>query len=142
MSRRYRRGAVDTHRSPYAEVNLINLVDVAFVLLVIFIITAPILQGGVEVALPRADVPPVTSQQDRLIISVTKEGKVFVERTEVSLEAFAQEFPQLLAGSRARFVHIQADQDARYADVLRVIAVVAKSEDIRFGLIAEPTGGR
>ena len=61
-----------------AEINVTSLVDVAFTLLVIFIITAPILQGGVEVAVPRADVQPLTAQDEPFFVSVTPDGRVFV----------------------------------------------------------------
>src|SRR5690606_21767542 len=60
-----------------ADINITNLVDVAFVLLIIFIITAPILQGGVEVELPKADAAPITSP-DAVIVSITKDEKLFV----------------------------------------------------------------
>ncbi|MBI4520415.1 MAG: biopolymer transporter ExbD [Gemmatimonadetes bacterium] len=140
--RRYRSGEIDPGLSVRAEVNLVNLVDVALVLLVIFMITAPMLQGGVEVALPRADVPPITSQEDGLIVTVTKDGKIFVEETEVAPGAFADEFPQLLVGSKAKFVYIKADQEAMYGDVLRVVATVHRAEGVRMGLLGEPTPRR
>lgn len=121
-----------------AEINVTSLVDVAFTLLVIFMITAPILQGGVEVALPRADVPPITSREDRVIVSITKEGKIFVEETEMNPETFGEEFPALLRGSKAKFVYIKGDRDAQYGRVLQVVAAVAKAEGVRFGLVGEP----
>lgn len=135
---RRRNGGIGSELAVRAEINVTSLVDVAFTLLVIFMITAPILQGGVEVALPRADVPPITSRADRLIVSVTREGKVFVEETEVDAQAFAEEFPELLAASKAKFVYIRGDREAEYGQVLQVVATVAKTEGIRFGLVGEP----
>lgn len=136
------RRPADSHLSVRAEINVTSLVDVAFTLLVIFMITAPMIQGGVEVALPRADVPPITSRGERLIVSVTREGRIFVEESEVDPEAFAEEFPRLLGTSKAKFVYIKGDRDAQYGRVLHVVATVAKAEGVRFGLVGEPTAGR
>jgi biopolymer transport protein ExbD len=68
-----------------ADINVTSLVDVAFTLLVIFIITAPILQGGIEVSIPRADVQPITSQENPFFITVMRDGRVFMEETEVTM---------------------------------------------------------
>ena len=66
-----------------AEINITNLVDVAFVLLIIFMITAPILQGGIEVQLAKAEAQPL-EQQDPVVVTVTKEGAIFVGKAELS----------------------------------------------------------
>ena len=71
-----------------ADINVTSLVDVAFTLLVIFIITAPIMQGGVEVQLPKGDVPAIT-QSDGIVVSVTREGKIYIGEVEAkSIEDF------------------------------------------------------
>ena len=69
-----------------AEINVTSLVDVAFTLLVIFIITAPILQGGIEVAFPRADVQPLSSQESPFFISIMADGQIMMEETAVTPE--------------------------------------------------------
>lgn len=120
-----------------AEITVTSLVDVAFTLLVIFIITAPILQGGVEVQVPRADVAPITSREG-LVVTVKEDGTIFVEDTPVEADAFAREFPGLLESAGAEIVYVRGDAGARYESVLRVIASVARTEGIRYGLVAEP----
>ncbi len=125
-----------------ADINVTSLVDVAFTLLVIFIITAPILQGGVEVEVPRAEVTAITAEDQPIFVTIARDGRVYIGETEVSLEDFAESFPQLLRAARPDAVYIRGDSLAAYGNVLRVIATVARTEGIRFALVAEPLPGR
>lgn len=120
-----------------ASINVTSLVDVAFTLLVIFIITAPILQGGVEVAVPRADVQPLTAQDDPFFVSVTPTGRVYVEETEMSVEDFQSGISGLLAAGGIEMVYIRGDSTANYGPMLKVIASIAQS-GVKFGLVGEP----
>jgi len=125
-----------------AEINVTSLVDVAFTLLVIFIITAPILQGGIEVAIPRADVRPLTAQEEPFFISVRRDGTILMEETPVTLEELEEGLPQLLAGGTIERVFIRADSLAPYGPVLRTMAATLNS-GIPWSLVAEPySGGR
>jgi biopolymer transport protein ExbD len=125
-----------------AEINVTSLVDVAFTLLVIFIITMPILQGGVEVAVPRADVQAITSDDQPFFVTIDRDGTIYMAETEVSREAFVTSFPQMLRAGDTEIVYVRGDSLAAYADVLTVIATVAQTEGIRFALVAEPWTGR
>jgi biopolymer transport protein ExbD len=121
-----------------AEINVTSLVDVAFTLLVIFIITAPMLQGGVEVALPQADVRPVNASDDMVIVSVQKDGRVFFEDTEVSIEEFESGFAQLVqVAGGTQTVFLRGDADAPYGIMFRVVATAAKA-GVGIQLIGEP----
>lgn len=125
-----------------AEINVTSLVDVAFTLLVIFIITAPILQGGIEVAIPRADVRPLTSQEAPFFISVLRDGQILMEETPVTLEELEDGLPQLLGAGSVERVFIRADSLAPYGPVLRVMATTLNS-GVPWSLVAEPyRGGR
>jgi biopolymer transport protein ExbD len=124
-----------------AEINVTSLVDVAFTLLVIFIITAPILQGGVEVAVPRADVPAIMAREEPFIVTVDREGTIFIGETPFDREGFRQSFSQLLGASRAEFVYIKGDSLASWGNVLWIVAEAARTE-IPFGVIAEPEAVR
>jgi biopolymer transport protein ExbD len=120
-----------------ANINVTSLVDVAFTLLVIFIITAPILQGGVEVAVPRADVQPLTAQDEPFFVSVTPDGRVFVEETAMTVAEFKEGIPGLLAAGGIEMVYIRGDSTANYGPMLQVIATVAQT-GVTFGLVGEP----
>jgi biopolymer transport protein TolR len=121
-----------------AEINVTSLVDVAFTLLVIFIITAPMFQGGVEVQVPEANVFPLTHQDKPFIVSIDREGRLFIAETEVAPDEFRTAFPQMLRAAGAEMVYIKGDSAASYGWVLGVIATVAHVEGIKYGLIAEP----
>ncbi len=125
-----------------ADINVTSLVDVAFTLLVIFIITMPILQGGVEVAVPRADVQAITSDDRPFFVTIQRDGTIFIAETEVSREDFISGFPQMLRAGETEIVYVRGDSLAAYADVLAVIATVAQTEGIRFALVAEPWTGQ
>ena len=123
-----------------ADINVTSLVDVAFTLLVIFIITAPVLQGGIEVAVPRADVDPVTAEDRQFYVSVPATGDVYVEETPISLEEFRASFGQLIGAANVGRVYIRADSMANWDRVLKVIGVVSdasKEGDFNFVLVGE-----
>jgi biopolymer transport protein ExbD len=125
-----------------AEINVTSLVDVAFTLLVIFIITAPILQGGIEVAIPRADVRALTAQEAPFFVSVLRDGQIMMEETPVTIEELEEGLPQLLAAGTVERVFIRADSIAPYGPVLRVMATTLNS-GVPWSLVAEPyRGGR
>ena len=124
-----------------ADINVTSLVDVAFTLLVIFIITAPILQGGIEVAIPRADVRPLTAQENPFFISIRRDGSIMMEETPVSLEELEAGLPQLLAGGTVERIFIRADSLAPYGPVLRTMATALNS-GVPWSLVAEPFSAR
>ena len=123
-----------------AEINVTSLVDVAFTLLVIFIITAPILQGGIEVAIPRADVQPLSSQESPFFISIMADGQIMMEETAVTPEELEAGLPQLLAAGTVERVFIRADSLAPYGPVLRAMATTLNS-GVPWSLVAEPYAG-
>jgi biopolymer transport protein TolR len=122
------------------EINVTSLVDLAFTLLVIFMITAPMMQGGIEVDVPRADVRALTSEDNPFYISVTGDGRVLMEETEVTLDELEAGLPQLLAAGEVSRVYIRGDSMAVYGPMLRVVATVAGS-GVDFALVAEPWRG-
>ncbi len=121
-----------------AEINVTSLVDVAFTLLVIFMITAPMLQGGVEIQVPEADVAPITSQAEPIYVTVEADGQVYLAETPVPTDDLQTALPQMLRAAGARTVYIRGDARADYQDVLRIIATVSHIEGITFSLVADP----
>jgi biopolymer transport protein TolR len=121
-----------------AEINVTSLVDVAFTLLVIFIITAPMLQGGVEIQVPEADVVPLTSETEPIIITVQQDGSVFLAETQVPLEDIRTSLPQMLRATDAQIVSVKGDARANYEAVLQIIAIVSQVEGITISLVGDP----
>ena len=124
-----------------ADINVTSLVDVAFTLLVIFIITAPILQGGIEVDVPRADVTPLTAEESPLFITVTRDGQIFLEEEPVSLSELEAGLPQLLAAGGVEKVYIRGDSLAPYGPVLKVMAT-AVNAGVNWAVVSEPYRAR
>jgi biopolymer transport protein TolR len=119
-----------------ADINVTSLVDVAFVLLIIFMITAPIMQGGVDVQLPRAEARPITAKEG-MVVSVDREGRIFIDETEVSERDFRLTFGALVQSRRPRSIYLRADRRVPYGDVVRVLAVIRTSGISDVGLVAE-----
>ncbi len=120
-----------------AEINITSLVDVAFTLLVIFIITAPILQGGVEVSIPRAEAAPITSPEG-VVVSITREGQIFIGDAPASWEEFSAALPEVVRREQARSIYLRADEGVPYGRVLQVLGAMKALDVATVGLVAEP----
>ena len=120
-----------------ADINLINLVDVAFTLLVIFMITAPILQGGVEVQIPQAEVAPLPASE-AIVVSVDRDGAIYIDDAKVTLDEFKAAIRDVWTQKGTPPVYVQGDENAGYGIVLKVIAALKAAEIDAVGLVAEP----
>ena len=119
-----------------ADINVTSLVDVAFVLLIIFMITAPIMQGGVDVQLPQAVARPLQSKEG-LVVSIDRQGRFFVDQTPLRYEEFRAAFGALVASRRPRGVYLRADFRVQYGVVVQVLAVMRSAGVDDVGLVAE-----
>ncbi|HEX9580559.1 MAG TPA: ExbD/TolR family protein [Gemmatimonadales bacterium] len=119
-----------------ADINVTSLVDVAFVLLIIFMITAPIMQGGVDVQLPQAVARPLQSKEG-LVVSIDRQGRIFVDQTPLRYEEFRAAFGALVASRRPRGVYLRADFRVQYGVVVQVLAVMRSAGVDDVGLVAE-----
>jgi biopolymer transport protein ExbD len=135
MRRRRRDGRGDLPQD--VNINVTSLVDLAFTLLVIFMITAPMMQGGIEVDIPRADVQSLTSADEPLFITIMRGGEIFLEETPVTADEVDAGLPQLLSPGNVERVYVRADSLAPYGVVLRVIAAI-KNSAADMSLVAEP----
>jgi biopolymer transport protein ExbD/biopolymer transport protein TolR len=120
-----------------AEINVTSLVDVAFTLLIIFMITAPILQGGVEVAVPRAPASPLENQTG-VIVSVDREGQVYLDETAVNLRELSAAISEIAERRPGVPVYVRGDEGAGYGVVLRVIGTLNDAGIDAVSLVARP----
>lgn len=120
-----------------ADINVTSLVDVAFTLLVIFIITAPILQSNVELNVPRAQAEPI-ARSDGVIVSVNRDGKIFIGDAETAWEQFESALPDVVQKEQARSVFLRADEGVPYGRVLQVLGAMKALDVATVGLVAEP----
>jgi biopolymer transport protein TolR len=133
MRRRGRREAF----ALIADINVVNLIDVMLLLLVIFMITAPMMQGGVDISLPKAQARPLESKGS-LVVTINRAGQISVDDARMSYDEFRAAF-RALAQRRAREgVYLRADQNANYGLVARVLAVMRTAGVSDVGLVTEP----
>ena len=119
-----------------ADINVTAMVDVAFVLLIVFMITAPMMQGGVDVQLPQAQVRPLTANEG-MVVSVNREGRIFIDETPVSYNDFRVTFRSIVAARSPSGVYLRADRRVPYGEVVRVLAVIRTAGISDVGLVAE-----
>lgn len=120
-----------------ADINVTSLVDVAFTLLVIFMITAPILQGGVEIAIPEAPAAPLTTSEG-LVISIGQEGQIYFDDTPVTIEEFDATVIQVIRQRGSPTVYVKGDANVPYGRVLKVIGTLTEAGIETVSLIAQP----
>ena len=120
-----------------AEINVVSLIDVMMLLMIIFMITAPIMQGGVDVELPRAEARPL-EPKGGLAVTVDRQGHLFVDDARLSLAEFRAAFKSLAAERGKGGVYLRADQGVPYGRVVEVLAIMRAAGVGPVGLVAEP----
>ena len=129
-------------RGTMSQINVTPLVDVMLVLLVIFMVTAPMMQQGVQVNLPKADSKSLAPKEDTLVVSIEKSGKTFVNSTEIPGEQLKEKLNTMLAGRAKREVFLKADSAVPYGEVVKVMAQIKGAGVERLGMVTEPTERR
>lgn len=120
-----------------AEINFTNLIDVAFVLLIIFMITAPIMQGGIELDLPDADATPLTTSET-VVVSVTSDGGIYIGEVQVSETELRQTMPMYMADHEGEPIMVKGDDAVPYGRVLRVMGILNALGYTSIHLAADP----
>lgn len=120
-----------------AEINVTSLVDVTIVLLIMFMIIAPISTGGMEVRVPRAESAPMPTQ-DAVTVSMDAEGRTFVDRAEVRPEAVGDVLAQIRTSRGVSRVYVRADESISYGAVARMMGRIREAEFETVGLVFEP----
>jgi len=119
-----------------ADVNVTSLVDVVLLLLIIFMIAAPMMSGGVDVDLPRAAAKPLNAKEG-MVVSLDRQGRIYLDETPVSYRDFRATFRSIVATRKPDAVYLRADSRAAYGDVVRVVAVMRNAGVRNLGLVAE-----
>lgn len=124
-----------------ADVNVTSLVDVTLLMLIIFMIAAPMMSGGVDVDLPKAAARPLTAKQG-MVVSLDRQGRIYLDETPVSYRDFRATFRSIVATRKPDAVYLRADDRAEYGDVVRVVAVIRNAGVRNLGLVAEDENNR
>ena len=141
-SRRSRRRSA----APMSEINVTPMVDVMLVLLIIFMVTAPMLTAGIEVVpqpdlpkvnLPKTEAGPIDAQKQALAITVNPEGKVFLQSTEIGFDELVPKLTAIKDAGGGDRVEVRGDDRAQYGSIAKVLARI-KSAGIPVTLVTEP----
>ncbi|MDP2205684.1 MAG: protein TolR [Alphaproteobacteria bacterium] len=123
-----------------SEINVTPFVDVMLVLLVIFMITAPLLTAGVQIDLPKTDAKAIGQQDNApLEIALDRNGNIFIGETKVTMDRMAGMMQALAAETTDRRVYIKADQRLDYGKVMEVMAAVSRMGFTKIALVTDPT---
>jgi biopolymer transport protein ExbD len=116
------------------EINVTPLVDVVLVLLLVFMVTAPMMSRGIDVSLPVAD-QPQNPREDRVTVSINAEGRVYVGDQPVNLVLLEDYLRRLMAGRSANVVYLRADEGLRYGKVIEVVDKMKKAGVEQIGFV-------
>jgi biopolymer transport protein TolR len=127
-------------KGPVSEINVTPLVDVMLVLLVIFMVSAPMMTTGITVDLPKTHAPRMDVEQQKLLLSITKDQKVYLGETEVPYDKLENALTTNTRLQQDRELYLQADEAVPYGFVAKVMALVRKGGIEKLGLVTDPTG--
>jgi biopolymer transport protein ExbD/biopolymer transport protein TolR len=133
-----RRGRARDRLVLNAEINVVSLIDVMMLLMIIFMITAPMMQGGVDISLPQAQARPLESRSG-LTVTIDRAGNIYVDEARFSLAQFSSSFKALAQRRGPGGIYLRADDRVPYGSVVKVLAIMRASGVGDVGLVAEPT---
>jgi biopolymer transport protein TolR len=121
-----------------SEINVTPFVDVMLVLLIIFMVTAPMMMQGVDVNLPHTKTQPIASEEERLVISITGKREIYLNEYKISLDTLQRKLQTIYQNRPDRAVFLRADEALPYGFVMEVMAAVRQSGMTRIGMVTEP----
>lgn len=132
-------GPASRDNTTISQINVTPLVDVMLVLLVIFMVTAPIIQQGVQVNLPQATAGAISGSDDPLVVSIAKNGRIYLNDNAMTLDELGVRLRAIRKSQADKQVYVRADQDVLYGVVMKTIAEVKQAGIERVGMVTRPT---
>lgn len=126
------------NNKPLAEINVTPLVDVVLVLLIIFMVTAPMLQMGIDVNLPRVKSKSIDVSEEKIILTINNAREIFINKSKIPLTDLNVKLESIFANRIEREVFLRADRDVPYGFVVEVMSRVRKAGVDKLGMITEP----
>jgi biopolymer transport protein TolR len=125
---------------PVSEINVTPLVDVMLVLLIIFMVSAPMMTTGIDVDLPKTHAARMDVEEQKLLMTITKEQKVYLGETEVPYDRLEEALTTNARLQKDHELYLQADENVPYGFVAKVMALIRKGGIDKLGLVTDPTG--
>ena len=125
-------------KGPMSEINVTPLVDVMLVLLIIFMVTAPMMAQGVKVALPDAEAEAIDSPEDRLILSVTANKKAYLGKQEIPIERIQDILSTNAKIKKDKEIFLHADHNLPYGFIVKIMAAAQKGGATNIGMVTDP----
>ncbi|WP_244486724.1 protein TolR [Aurantimonas sp. Leaf443] len=135
-SRRGRRGG--KRRAPMSEINVTPMVDVMLVLLIIFMVAAPMLTVGVPIDLPETAAKAMNSETQPITISVNSTGGVFIQESEIAVEEVVAKLQAIAKTGYEERIFVRGDKTADYGTVMKVMALISSAGFKNIGLVTAP----
>jgi biopolymer transport protein TolR len=123
---------------PLSEINVTPFVDVMLVLLIIFMVTAPMMQQGIDVDLPETTTQNLRIQDEPLVLTVKKGGEYFLGRREIPEAELSERLAAILEGLDRKEIFLRADKGARYGAVVKALAAARQAGATKLGMVTEP----
>ena len=123
---------------PRSEINVTPFVDVMLVLLIIFMVTAPMMQQGVDVDLPETTTQQLRVQDEPLVLTVDKAGKYHLGRREISEAELGEKLGAIFEGRDSKEIFLRADQNVAYRFVVKALAAAREAGATKLGMVTEP----
>jgi biopolymer transport protein TolR len=126
------------HSELMSEINVTPFVDVMLVLLIIFMVTAPMMVQGLDVDLPEATAKLLDSEKEHLVITINKDQRIYINDFEVTVEFLGVKLQKILQGRTDRDVYLKADKNIPYGIVIKIMAEIKGAGVEQLGMITEP----
>ena len=125
---------------PLAEINVTPLVDVMLVLLIIFMVTAPLMSNSVNVDLPKTTASPVSQDSEPLNVSVTADGRVYLQDAEIALPDLVTKLAAIAKDAKDRRIYVRGDKGITYGQMLEVMGTIITGGFTKVALLTDPSG--
>lgn len=128
-------------RTTLSEINVTPMVDVMLVLLIIFMVTAPLIQQGVKVNLPDAKAAPIEAKDKKVVLSVDAQKRIYIGEVEVAIAELEEKLKTNAKVQADKELYLHADRDVAYGTVVEVMAAAQRAGIPNVGMITDPFGG-